>query len=191
MQRKNGLGKKIEGFFAMIDWVQTYSGKRFDFLDPKPEQIDIEDIAHSLSGLPRYNNHTKVPYSVAQHSLAVMRKVPVNDYLVALLHDAPEAYIGDMLGPIKRRVPQFQEIETGVWFAICRKFGLDGIIPESVRRADIIALATEQRDLMNECEHDWSLPEWAKPDIYPIQVMPFKEVKRKFLYTFKVLMERR
>jgi len=90
-------------------WTQTYTGKRFDVLNPKPEDVCIEDIARALSGICRFKGSTVRHYSVAEHSLYVcdvVRKV-TNDPLIlwyALMHDAAEAYIGDFPAPWKRLV---------------------------------------------------------------------------------------
>ncbi len=84
--------------------VATYSGKLVNVLDPAPEDISIEDIAHSLSQTNRFNGHTSFPYSVAQHSVMVSRVVAKEIprlALLGLLHDAAEAYTGDIISPIK------------------------------------------------------------------------------------------
>ncbi len=90
------------------DWIQTYTGRKFFPLDPDPEMICIEDIAHSLSQLCRYNGHSKIFYSVAQHSLVLSRELCSGwQYaLMALLHDASEAYLSDLPRPLKMH-PQF------------------------------------------------------------------------------------
>jgi len=81
------------------DWIQTYTGKRFWPLDPRPEDVDILDIAHSLSLLCRFTGHTSSFYSVSQHSILVAQEVPKRLRLWALFHDAAEAYIGDIARP--------------------------------------------------------------------------------------------
>lgn len=84
-----------------MTWILTQSGQQFDLLRPTASMIKPVDIAHALSRLCRFNGHTRAHYSVAQHSLIVASLVPVEHQLVALLHDAPEAYIGDMTRPLK------------------------------------------------------------------------------------------
>jgi len=74
-------------------WVNTYTGKHFHYLDPQPEEIDIIDIAHSLSLTCRYGGHCKQFYSVGDHSIRVAEIVPDELKLRALLHDAAEAYL--------------------------------------------------------------------------------------------------
>jgi len=81
-------------------WITTYTGKRFHYLDPQPEEIDIVDIAHALSLTCRFGGHCKEFYSVAEHSIRVAEIVPKEFQLLALLHDAGEAYTGDVQSPI-------------------------------------------------------------------------------------------
>ena len=83
-------------------YVSTYTGKQFFPLDPQQDQVDIEDIAHGLAYQCRFNGQTRYFYSVAQHSLIVAGLVPKRLYLAALLHDAAEAYMGDMVKPLKQ-----------------------------------------------------------------------------------------
>src|ERR1700757_1336901 len=82
-------------------WIQTFSGKRFSLLEPQPDQICIEDIAHALSLQARFTGHVKYHYSVAQHCWYASQIVAPEFALEALMHDASEAYIGDMSRPMK------------------------------------------------------------------------------------------
>lgn len=140
----------------MQPWIQTISGKKFDYADPTPEMIDIGDIAIALSRQPRFVGHTSDFYSVAQHSVLVSTLVQINggtrfQQMIALLHDATEAYIGDMAAPLKSIVPQFREIEERIWKVICiSQFDSQYFeLPECVKHADAVALATEARDLFD------------------------------------------
>ncbi len=110
--------------------------------------IDTRDISHALAHLCRFNGHTHEFYSVAQHSCMVADLVPAEHKLAALLHDATEAYIGDMVRPIKEVMAAYQQMEHVLWLQICVRFDLGPLLPESVQHADLIALATERRDLM-------------------------------------------
>lgn len=123
-------------------------GGRFDFLNPDPSMIRIEDIAHALSHLCRFTGHTEVHYSVAQHSVLVMSLVPDEHKLSALLHDAAEAYLGDVAAPLKRLLPDYQAIERRVESVIRERFGLPAELPACVIEADRTMLATEMRDVM-------------------------------------------
>ncbi|MCP1487960.1 5'-deoxynucleotidase YfbR-like HD superfamily hydrolase [Pseudomonas fluorescens] len=138
-----------------MNWILTHSGRQFNLVNPTAAMISPLDIAHALSNLCRFNGHTITHYSVAQHSLMVSSLVPAQHQLVALLHDATEAYVGDMTHPLKALMPGFRDAEETVWHAICDRFNLDPILPECVVRADLIALATERRDLMPYQPGEW------------------------------------
>ena len=107
-------------------WVPTYTGKRLDPFDPQRDQIDLIDIAHALSQICRYNGHTVRHYSVAEHCVRVSSCVPARVCGLTLMHDAAEAYIGDMVRPIKRRpeADWYRRLDTSVTAAILHKFGL-------------------------------------------------------------------
>ena len=135
--------------------IQTYTGKLFNPLTNENEDcgpIVLMDIAHALSNLCRFNGHTKRFYSVGEHSLYVSTLLEhhgPNIQTWGLLHDAAEAYLGDMVRPIKKHMPDFQAIEDRLLQRIARRFGLAWPIPDVVFDADDIMLATEFRDLMN------------------------------------------
>jgi uncharacterized protein len=132
--------------FSML----TATGRTFWPCDPRPDEVAIEDIAHSLSLQCRWNGHTKTFYSVAQHCLLVSFVCDAADALWGLLHDAAEAYISDLPRPVKRdpHLTRYLEIERGIELAICERFNLPFGMPNSVKKADEIVLATEARDLM-------------------------------------------
>lgn len=148
-----------------MSWILTRSGLRFDLANPKPDMVDPTDIAHSLSMQCRFNGHTRAFYSVAQHCYLVADLVPAEHQLAALLHDATEAYVGDLVRPLKEGMRHFAErlgvcdlyddTERMVWIAICQRFDLDPILPACVKRADLVALATEKRDLMPQHPEPW------------------------------------
>ena len=155
-----------------MSWILTRTGQRFDLLAPRAELISTLDIAHALAHVCRFGGHTRHHYSVAQHSLLVASIVPDGLQLTALLHDATEAYICDMVRPLKALLPDYSEIEHGIWLAICDRFNIDPSIPTSIHEADMIALATERRDLMPEHGETWpclagitplptTLPRWT------------------------------
>jgi len=155
-----------------MTWILTRTGRRFDLLMPKASQVSTLDIAHALASICRFNGHTSRHYSVAQHSLLVASIVPPEHQLAALLHDATEAYVGDMVRPLKALLPEYSAIENGIWLAICERFNLNPELPGCVHEADMIALATERRALMPEHADSWPclegitpvpgrLPEWS------------------------------
>lgn len=132
------------------DWIQTYQGKRFWPLDPRAEEIDIIDIAHSLAMKCRYGGHCSRFYSVAEHSILVSRALPYEYALWGLMHDAAEAYLADICKPVKPYLAGWKEIESGVMRAVCERFGLEVDEPEIVKKYDHRILTDEKRYLMKE-----------------------------------------
>jgi hypothetical protein len=131
--------------------IVTYTGRIFNPLDPSPDDIAIEDIAHALGNICRFTGHVREFYSVAQHSYLASQIVPAEHALTALLHDASEAYLSDVSRPIKTQ-PEFgntyKRYEERLERAIADRFGLQWPWPSEVKRADEALLRTEQRDLM-------------------------------------------
>lgn len=129
----------------------TNSGGRVDLPEPAPEQILIQDIAHHLSYINRFTGATTSPYSVASHSLYVSRLLahlgPEME-LAGLMHDAPEAYLGDVSSPLKRLLPEYKRIEANFWRVIAEKWGLPKTLPAEVHEADRNAYFAERTVLM-------------------------------------------
>lgn len=165
----------------MENWTQTFSGKKIDFLNPDPEQIVIEDIAHALSLQNRFNGHTKAPYSVAQHSLMVMRHCPEGSELEGLMHDASEAYMSDLVSPLKALCPDYRVIEGRLAKVINDKFSLTS----NVKSIDLRALATERRDLMPHLVGNWSCLDGVVPFAETVIPMPWEVCEMMFLRAFK------
>ena len=125
-------------------WQRMLSGRRLDLLDPTPVDIEIEDIAHGLAFVARWNGqtHGDFAYSVAEHSLLVETlyerispNSPIKWRLAALLHDAPEYVIGDMISPVKAAVgPGYGELDNRLTAAIHIRFGLPAVIPVAVKK---------------------------------------------------------
>jgi len=144
-------------------WIETYSGRAFHFEDANPEDVCVEDIAHALSMLNRYTGHTLVPYSVAQHCAIMSQIVPPPFAPWALMHDATEAYLGDVSKPLKSLLPEYQLLEYNLEAVIAERFGLSWPMPETVHEADVIMLATERRDLLNPSGLHWSWTDGVVP----------------------------
>ncbi|MGH8433687.1 MAG: phosphohydrolase [Pseudomonas sp.] len=148
-----------------MTWILTRSGKAMDLFAPTAVMIDPSDIAHSLGMQCRFNGHTTSFYSVAQHCCIVADLVPAEMQLPALLHDATEAYVGDLVRPLKQHesLAAYSEIEYGIWIAICDRFDIDYSLPKAVHRADLVALATERRDLMPTHPAEWECLQGIDP----------------------------
>lgn len=144
-------------------WMQTYTGKQFWPMSPRVEDVDPEDIAHALGNLCRYNGHVHQFYSVAEHCVLMSHAVPQEYALWALLHDATEAYVGDMVRPLKQFMPDYVAAENNVMFVIAEKFGLpradifDVSLPGPVKDADNRILLTERATLMPNTTHTWAV----------------------------------
>ena len=167
------------------DWMQTYSGRSFWPLDPHPEDVDIEDIAHALSQICRFTGHCENFYSVAEHCVHVSYIVPSEDALWGLMHDAAEAYVCDVARPLKRFLTNYKSIEDAVMVAICDRFGMGHEMPETVKRADNAMLAAEKEQLMKPAPANWCLPEPAAN--IEIECWPPLIAKLKFLARFNTL----
>lgn len=171
---------------ARGEYQQLYSGRKFFALDPRPEDVTLEDIAHSLSQVNRFGGHSIRPYSVAHHSINVSRvagklarklvdaaaRIGVwsgdpSEYvrqvsLAGLLHDSAESLVGDLVTPVKKQMPQYREVEHRILNVIFKKFGVPYAaenLPTEVRRADTISLATERLYLVNVLTESWGLSE--------------------------------
>lgn len=193
------------------EWMQTFSGKKFWPLDPRPEDFDIESIAHALSHECRFAGHTSEFYSVAEHSVRVSRLVEragvradllssaiAHESLAALLHDAAEAYLRDMPRPLKVHLPDYRRIYDRVEGVLAKVFGVraEAFHSSVVKDADDQLLATEARDLMrnfavnNPCAGDearkkaWQLVEPLSERLTPW--VP-REAKQLFLARFAML----
>lgn len=145
-----GFGQKVTTVRDPRTGIQTYTGKCFYPLDPRPEEIDILDIAHALSLQCRFGGHCKTHYSIAQHSTLVSF-YSGKHALWGLLHDASEAFIADLCKPVKIQLEMesYRRAEKRLMKAVCDKFNLPYQQPEDVTKADVLLLAAEARDLMS------------------------------------------
>ena len=142
-------------------WIQTFTGRKYWPIDPRPEDVDIRDIAHALAMNCRYTGHVHRFYSVAEHSWHVSHLVSKANALAGLLHDATEAYIADIARPIKAAFTNYKEIEQRNWLAIAQAFDLPDELPKEIHEIDRNMLTVEKAALLYEhpqWETDFGLP---------------------------------
>lgn len=179
-------------------WQRMLSGRRLDLLDPTPMDIEIEDIAHGLAFVARWNGQTvgEYAYSVAEHSLLVetlyarmVPNAPVKWRLAALLHDGPEYVIGDMISPVKAAVgPGYGALDDRLTAAIHLRFGLPAVLPKTVKaaikRADKVSAWLEATQIAGFSETEATKFFGAqKPDVIAgqqIRPRPPTEVRAAF-----------
>ena len=187
-------------------WQKMLSGRRLDLLDPTPVDIEIEDIAHGLSFVARWNGQTlgNFAYSVAEHSLLVERLYarlapasPVKWQLAALLHDAPEYVIGDMISPVKNAIgPGYDDLDTRLAAAIHIRFGLPATIPPAIKRqikqADKISAWMEATEIagfsVSEADRFFGKPDPALMQGLHITLRPPMETRQAYAARYHVLM---
>lgn len=167
-------------------WAQTSSATRFDLFDPKPEQFKIADIMHSLSLQVRYNGHCSQFHSVLEHSVFVAEIIKRKggtdlEQMLGLLHDVTEAYIGDMVTPLKLEMPKFREVEDAIWDAFAKTYGLPAVMPDIIKVADRISLMSEKLCLLGPSPGKWGYSD--------VELDP--EVIRTLIYLEGVSMEAR
>ena len=184
------------------DWIQTYRG-RFWVLDPRPEDVNIEDLAHHLANICRFSGACNVFYSVAQHSVLVSNLVRTSQELAGLFHDAAEAYIGDINTPLKRSLSEggyipgdlgrlvlgyLESIEHNISSAIFEHFQITKYNRQEVKKADMIALYMEKRDLMAVSEV-WGEEAIYNPLLSREKIIPlsYKDSERLFLQRYEGL----
>ena len=178
-----------EGGSSVSSWIMTASGRAVYPCAPRAEDIDINDIAHALSHLCRFGGHSAEFYSVAQHSVLVSRECPGYE-LEALLHDAAEAFLGDVPRPLKRSnaFGGYVAAEAHLQAVILRRFG---IIPEpesvaTIALADRRMLRTEQRDLMPPPAEGEDRQD-VEPYSYHIRPWSVRRSRQRFLRRFMEL----
>lgn len=171
----------------MSPTILTAQGHYFDFTRPEASEFGIESIAHALSHICRYTGHCREFYSVAQHSVLVSYAVPTEHALAGLLHDAAEAFLGDVAKPLKQLLPCYQAIEAIVEPVVLARFGLPADLPPCVKHADRVLLVTEKRDLMPACGNR----EWNLQGVQPMErrIRPWvpEQAKTAFLQRFQEL----
>src|SRR5918995_7449707 len=178
-------------------YLQTVSGRWVNPFDPDPDQLDPDDIARALANQCRFGGHCRAFYSVAQHSVIVSMLVEAGggdaeDCFAALMHDATEAYLGDMPHPIKHRSPlgaAFKEAEAGLEAVLRARFSIKADVPE-IKRIDRALLATERRSVSGE---SWEWPELEGVEALDIELVAWTpdDAERAFTARFQALQARR
>lgn len=162
------------------------SGAWFDFCAPESSPFNIEDIAHGLSNICRYAGQCKRFYSVAEHSILVS-EVAKGFEFEALLHDAAEAFLGDITRPLKQMLPEFKSIEADVESVILKRFGVPWPLPPQIKQADLRVLAAEQKQIMPKGTDGWVRGQKVEPASIVVRHLPPEEAKREFLKRYEVL----
>ena len=188
-------------------WQRMLSGRRLDLLDPTPVDIEIDDIAHGLAFVARWNGQTRGDhaYSVAEHSLLVETlfcriapKAPAKWRLAALLHDAPEYVIGDMISPVKTAVgPDYEALDDRLAAAVHLRFGLPAAIPvqvkKQIKKADKISAWMEATQIAGFSEAEankfFGRPDTTIMDELQIVLRPPVETRRAFTRRHAALLE--
>lgn len=173
--------------------ITTFTGLEFDPLNPRPDTIRIEDIAHALSLLCRGNGHCKTFYSVGQHCIAAAQEALARGYgrrtaLGALLHDAAECYLSDVPHPYKTSMPRYRELEDALLAAIFRKF-LGGPLPaaeeQHIRQIDRALMYSDLHHLMEHPENREMEGTLRRKTDYTVR--PFQEVEQEYLELYRKL----
>ena len=167
--------------------ILLHSGRYFDFTQPEASGFSIGDIAHALARMCRFTGHCHYFYSVAQHSVLVSRILPPRLQLAGLLHDAHEAFVGDVAAPLKMLLPDYRELEKRVEKAVLARFGFNEPLPIEVKDADLRLLYTEKRDLMPIATPDWPMPPGITPLDYRIAPEQPAIAEKRFLARFQEL----
>jgi len=188
-------------------WQRMLSGRRLDLLDPTPMDIEIEDIAHGLAFVARWNGQTRgdYPYSVAEHSLLVLEifrrlqpRAKIKDQLIALLHDAPEYVIGDMISPVKAAIgPDYSVLDDRILSAVHIRFGLPAKTPITLKRqikaADKISAWLEAVEIAGFSEDEanklFGAFDRSIAEGLAVKLRAPREVRAEFVETFQMLLK--
>ena len=143
-------------------WLETFTGERFYFFSPTADMVHMDDIVEGLCKIARFNGQTSKFYSVAEHSVLIAHYIlkRTGDPRLAytgLMHDAAEAYIGDMARPVKQTLPGFKEIEIGIDRVVSDRFGTTYPFPDIVKECDSRILVDERKQAMSDSGNDWGV----------------------------------
>lgn len=174
------------GIYTTHRWSGTFTGLRFFPLDPSPDQICIQDIAHHLSLIARFTGATATAYSVAQHSVLVSELCEAEDASWGLMHDAAEAYYTDLNTPVKHtdELEGYRKLEQRGMDVVCDRYALSRRKPSSVSAADTFAFRIECASLFPEGHPTWKPMPGGMSKITP---WPADVAERAFLSRFEEL----
>jgi 5'-deoxynucleotidase YfbR-like HD superfamily hydrolase len=170
--------------------ISVTGGQFFDLLEPAKSEYDIDTIATALSNICRYTGHVTRFYSVAEHSVLVSRIVPARFSLEGLLHDASEAFVGDVSSPLKKLLDRYQEIEYNIQEDVARRFGLQFPFPEEIHKADKQLYWAERKMIAPAVDALWHKEFRASRKVEPQGWTP-KIAKKRFLARYNEIMNDR
>lgn len=166
--------------------ILLHSGEYFDFEAPETSAFTIDDVAHGLSMTCRFAGQCRSFYSVAEHCVHASRHVAPEFAYDALMHDAAEAFIGDVSKPLKDLLGDYRAIEHRIEAAVLARFGVSFPMPAAVKEIDIVLLATEQRHLMRNRD-DWAYTRGRTPLEIELPCWSPSEAKAQFLARYAEL----
>lgn len=190
-------------------WQRMLSGRRLDLLEPSPLDVEIDDIAHGLARVARWNGqtHGDHAFSVAQHSVIVWQifcelepKCSPDEELIALLHDGPEYVVGDMISPFKAVLGgDYKQVEERLQEAIHRRYSLIPITPEklkkNIKRADSISAYFEAIELAGferkEAKNFFGTPRGFSVDMFNFKPLAAQDAQKEFLNAFETIERKR
>jgi len=182
----------MPGEYQPEDYIETFSGRRFEFISPKLKDIDIVDIAHALSNACRYNGHCIKFYSVAEHSMLLAAKYHIEypddpaGALAFLLHDAAEAYLCDIPRPIKYTLDDYRALEMGLDMAVRDRFDLRFPKHASIKDWDSRIIVDERAQNMNKSGNVWGV-DHLEPLNVKLHYFTPPVAEEKFLLWYKAL----
>lgn len=163
------------------DWAETASHRKFWPIDPRPEDVCVADIARALSFICRFGGHCQHWYSVAQHSVLCADHAPAEIAPLMLLHDASEAYVHDIIRPLKGALDGYKEIERRWALAIGQRFNLGDALanlPPLAKQIDNRVLMTERRDIKGASPFNWRITEPPYPDL----IVPWSPIQAEAMF---------
>ena len=178
----------------MGDYITTYSKVHFRIMDPEPEDIRIEDIAHALSMMTRANGHFPEFYSVAQHSISCVKEAKTRNYdnrviLGCLLHDASEAYLSDLTRPVKKNMTMYLQVEEQLQGLIYERF----LGTPLSRQEEKLIKTVDDAELYYEFDHFMGEKLFKEPPVLvhtpDYTLRPMKEVEEEFLALYRGIVE--